>query len=763
MTDQVAYRINVNGVVQAVGFRPFVYRIATDNDLIGWVKNLGDAGVEIFLQGDRSDIDRFIEDLREKNPPLAEIDNLDKAEVETDPSLEEFDIVKSSSGSSGSGTIPPDIATCEDCLDDVFGDTRFSGYWATSCVNCGPRFSVIKELPYDRNRTSMEDFPLCEGCQAEYTDPGDRRYHAQTIACPDCGPNLWLENPNTGEKFSDNPIQKTVQRLKDRKILAIKGLGGTHIACNARDDGTVSRLRDELGRLRQPFALMAKEDAISSSLEYNEKELKQLKGPRRPIVLLEKKDEQWVSEGVAPGLHNIGVMLPYTALHHLIFSDLDFPLVMTSANMPGDPMLTENDSIREELAEIVDGYLLHDREIVSRVDDSVVRFSGGYRKFIRRSRGWVPEPLDVELGRKPILAMGAEQDNVIGLYTDGKAYLSQYLGDTEGPEDLEFLEDALDRLLALTSTEMPHKVAHDLHPGFLTSKRAEEVGKETCSVQHHKAHIGSLLAEGQASEIVGVIMDGVGYGENDNIWGCEVITGKGKELNRLGSLTRAYMPGGDLATRHPARMVAGILYPLVERGTIDDLPELIRSLGLKFPDGDQELRFTLQQLERDINAPLTTSAGRFLDAVSSLLGVCDERTYEGEPAMKLESFAKRGDPVKIETSFVEKKGVRRFDQSELFYNLIQLKGELPAEDVAATAQRALASGVAELAIEIAENEGIETIGFSGGVAYNESISRTIEDRVKKAGLKFTTNEAVPPGDGGIALGQLWLAGKNPSS
>lgn len=759
MSEPVAYRISVNGVVQAVGFRPFIYRIATINNLLGWVKNLGDAGVEVFLQGEESDIEGFMRDLQEKNPPLAKVEQVDRTRVEPDESLEEFEIVKSSSGSSGSGTIPPDIATCDDCLEDVFGNTRYSNYWATSCVNCGPRFSVIRKLPYDRTRTSMDDFPMCNACRTEYTDPGDRRYHAQTIACPECGPELWLEKPGSEESITDNPIKETTENLKRGKILAIKGLGGTHIACNARASKPVKKLREKLQRPEQPFALMATEGMVRQNLKHSRRELDLLKGPRRPIILLEKQDDSWVSKEIAPGLHNVGVMLPYTALHHLIFSDLDFPLVMTSANVPGEPMLINNDSIRRELEGIVDGYLLHDREVVSRVDDSVVRFSGGRRKFIRRSRGWVPEPIEVELGEEPILALGAEQDNVIGLYTNGKAYLSQYLGDTEGPDDLKFLENALDRLLALTSTELPGKVTRDLHPGFLTSDKAEEISEETVKVQHHKAHVGSLLAEHEVSEIVGIVMDGVGYGENENIWGCEIFAGNREKLQRMGTLTRSYMPGGDLATRHPARMAAGILYPLVERGEIADLESVIRELHLAFPEGDEELRITLHQLEKGVNSPKTTSAGRFLDAVSGMLGICEERTYEGEPAMKLESFAQRGDPVELETEFIKKDGVIRLNQSRLFYDLIQLNKTLPPEDLAATAQAGLAEGVTEIAVEIAENEGIETLGFSGGVAYNDHISSEIEAKVVDAGLEFVTNEEVPVGDGGVSLGQLYLAGK----
>lgn len=759
MSKPVARKININGVVQAVGFRPFVYRIATDNDLIGWVKNLGDAGVKVFLQGESSDIEKFLQDLKEKNPPLARIEEIESERVETDPKIEEFEIVKSSSGSSGSGTIPPDIATCEDCLEDVFGETRYSGYWATSCVNCGPRFSVIRELPYDRDRTSMDDFPMCEDCRTEYTDPGDRRYHAQTIACPECGPQLWLEAPGSSKKNTEAPIKAASRELNRGEIVAIKGLGGTHIACNARDTEVVKLLRNKLNRPSQPFALMATKEMVKRNLKYDQSELEVLTGPRRPITLLEKGDRDWVSDEIAPGLNNVGVMLPYTALHHLLFSELGFPLVMTSANLPGEPMLTENTSIRKELSEVVHSYLLHDRKIISRIDDSVVRFSGARRKFIRRSRGWVPEPIEVDLGDEPILALGAEQDNVIGLYVNGKAYLSQYLGDTEGPQDLKFLEDAMNRLLKLTSTEKPDLITHDLHPDFLTNQKAKEMSGDSIPIQHHMAHLGSLFGETGLSEVVGLVMDGVGYGSNGNIWGSEVIIGKEDKIKRRGSLTPAYMPGGDLATKHPGRMVAGILYPLAEAGAIDDFTDFIHELKLDFPNGEEELGVVLQQLEKGLNTPETTSAGRFLDAVSALTGTCSKRTYEGEPAMKLESTASRGEPFEIDLPYDRSGDILRLDQSMLLYQLIQLRGSVSSADLASTAQTALAVGMTQISLEVARGEGIETVGLSGGVAYNEDISREVEKTVAGSGLDFVTNTEVPPGDGGVALGQLWLAGK----
>ncbi|MBS3812905.1 carbamoyltransferase HypF [Candidatus Bipolaricaulota bacterium] len=757
-TNKAGLRVLINGVVQAVGFRPFIYRIAIDNDLTGWVKNLGDAGVEVLVQGEESHLEAFLVDLREKKPPLAEIDTVETEYVEFDEGITEFSIKKSSSGSSGSGTIPPDIATCDDCLEDVFGDTRYSGYWATSCVNCGPRFSVIRSLPYDRDKTSMDDFPMCPDCHEEYTDPVDRRYHAQTIACPACGPILWYEMPNGKRKFTRDPINRASAALRKGNIIAIKGLGGTHIACDATNEGAVARARKRLNRPQQPFAVMGTEEHIAEGLTPSPSEWESLKSPRRPIVLIRNPDENWVSTGVAPGLHTIGVMLPYTALHHLIFAEFDRPLVMTSANMPGQPMLIDNERIKEKLAGVVDGYTLHDREVVSRIDDSVVRHVGGFRKFIRRSRGWVPEAIEVDLGDERLLALGAEQDNVIGLYKEGKVYLSQYLGDTTGPNDLTFLETAMDRIFKLTNSELPERIAHDHHPDFLTTELANELGTKTVAVQHHKAHVGSMLAETGINEMVGITLDGVGYGDDGTIWGGEVITHDKRGFHRDGSLTPAYMPGGDLATTHPARMVAGILYPKFGEKRLVDLRSVLEQTGIDFPGGKEELEIILRQLQGEFNLQVTSSAGRFLDAVSAMLDICNDRTYEGEPAMRLEATADPGVHREIDLPIIQGDDTLYLDQSKLLLDLIDLSEKLPRADVAATAQWALAKGMSRIALKIADETGIERIGFSGGVAINEKISSTIRKTVEGAGVKFVTNTAVPVGDGGVALGQLWIAG-----
>jgi len=741
-------RVLVNGIVQGVGFRPFIYRLAMRNGLRGSVRNLGDAGVEIILEGSEEGIARFLEDLGAKKPPLAEIDQLKVEELPLDGTLAQFKIERSESGGEGSGTIPPDVAICEECLEDICGPTRYRDYWATSCTNCGPRFTTIRGLPYDRPQTSFAEFPMCDDCQKEYTDPLDRRYHAQTIACPRCGPRL-LFNGSPGD-----PIGKAAEALRQGRIVAIKGLGGTHLVSDATREDVVRTLRERLSRPSQPFALMATDESLPQIAEVSAEEWAMLRSPRRPIVVLNKRQETIIAPSIAPGLHNVGVMLPYTGLHHLLFAWVDFPLVMTSANLPGRPMLIENGEIERRLEGIADDLLLHDREIVARCDDSVLRRSGGGWRLIRRSRGWVPAPLEIDLGEEKLLALGAELNNTFALYFDERCYLSQHIGHVDDLETFQFLREALDHLLQITGQDLPKIVACDLHPQFLTTRLAEELGERIIRVQHHHAHIAAVLGEYGLERAVGIAVDGVGYGSDDHIWGGEVLVAARADFTRVGGLRSVPMPGGDLATRFPARMVAGFLYHEGLRS--EELLRILEKLHFRSP---QEPGLVIKQLERGLNVFWTSSAGRFLDAVSALLGVCWERTYEGEPAMKLEAAARGGKVIEVELPFAVEDDRRVLDTPALFLKLLELKEQGHAEaDIAATAQWALAEGLAQIALEAAREQGIEEVVLGGGVAYNDAITSLIKDEVERAGLRFYLNEKVPCGDGGVSFGQAVVAG-----
>jgi len=741
-------RILVSGVVQGVGFRPFVYRIAHELSLAGSVRNLGDAGVEIVVEGSSQVIQAFLKALRSEAPPLSRIDDIKVSRAEPTGSAE-FVILPSTQEGTGGGQLPPDVATCEACVSEILRSSRFQGYWATSCTDCGPRFTLIESLPYDRPRTSMSEFPMCAACSEEYTNPLDRRYHAQTTACDDCGPVLQFDGDAT------DALSRATQALANGEIVAIKGIGGTHIACDATNESAVDKLRTRLGRLSQPFALMATERMLDGFVEVSADELKVLRELHRPILVLRKNAGKSLP-AIAPGLHTIGIMLPYSGLHHLLFEALAGPLVMTSANMPGQPMLIENDEIVGRLEGIADHYLLHDRRIVARCDDSVQRKVAGEFVFLRRSRGFVPQGLERALGDDPILALGPESDLTFALYDRGQITLSQHIGNADDLETLGFLREAVEHLSRITRARSPAIIACDAHPQFLTTRLADELAEKTGTqvvrVQHHAAHLVSVMVENKLEESVGIILDGYGYGMDGGAWGGEIFAAKDKLITRAGSLRPVRLPGGDLAARSPLRMAASFLFAAGEN--VAGIKEKIIELGINQTEAD----LLMKQIESGINAPHTTSAGRFLDAVAAWLGICRIRTYEGEPAMRLEAAAIQGCAHAISTKLLYEAGIPRLDTADLFTQLVLLAERASIHDVAATAQEALAQGVATLGVKIAEERRISSIALSGGVAYNDHITSRIREMSESSGHQFCTNRLVPCGDGGVSLGQAGYAG-----
>jgi hydrogenase maturation protein HypF len=740
-------RLLVRGVIQGVGFRPFVYRLAVGHGLGGSVSNRGDAGVEINVEGETAAIEAFIGDLRKHPPPLARVDFVDSF-IHRPIGEETFSILPSKQQGQSVGTVPPDIGICGSCVRDLQGDTRYHGYWATNCTDCGPRFTVIEVLPYDRPRTSMRDFPMCEECEAEYLEPSNRRYHAQTIACPRCGPVLTFD----GEQ--EDPIESAAAALRAGRIVAIKGIGGTHLACDAVNEQAVARLRRRLGRPFQPFALMATEVMLPQFARVMALEWDILQNPRRPIVILCQK-KGVLPRTIAPGLHTVGVMLPYTGLHHLLFDRLEGPLVMTSANLPGRPMLIDNEEILKRLSDVADHFLLHDRQIIARCDDSVLRRSGGTMKFIRRSRGYVPESILLDLGSEPILALGAETDLAFAIYADRSVALSQHIGNVDDLETYSFFTKSIDHLYRLLRPPLPRIVVCDLHPSFLTTRHAEVISEETGATivraQHHEAHLASVMGEHHLVEAVGIILDVFGYGRDGNAWGGEILLARGDEIKRCGSLFPVPLPGGDLAARYPLRMVASFLHCAGTRR--EEIARLLKLRGTS----DDEIAIIFGQLETNWNAVLTTSAGRFLDAVATLIGVCQKRTYEGEPAKRLEAVASQGTPIELPIEV--KKGEDRllFNTVDLYVRLADLAKRKRPETVAATAQASLARGMAKIALMVAGRESIEAIALSGGVAYNDAVVTTIRSEIERAGCAFFTNEQVPCGDGGVAFGQVVYA------
>jgi len=748
--------IKVSGIVQGVGFRPFIYRTAVKNGLVGYVRNRGDAVVEIVVEGNKNNVTRFLDGLRDEKPPLARIYDLTTNYRDDEGSFEKFTIVKSSEDTELSGSvIPPDVSICNECLKELRDpkNQRYN-YFFITCTNCGPRYTTIRKLPYDRLNTTMQDFQMCDFCSREYKDPSNRRFHAQTVACPKCGPKAYLTT-NKGEPIEcEDPIREAGRLLEEGDIVAIKGNGGFHVATATTKSEPIARLRKVKHRTQKPLAIMASDlETMKSFAEVTPREAELLTSYIKPIVLLKKRDDYYLSELISPGLHNVGVMLPYTGLHTMLFDKVKEPaFVMTSANPPNEPIVTENAVAIKKLGSVVDFFLFHNRTIAHRCDDSVVRFHGEDLRIIRRSRGYAPKPIYLKLSvNRCILGVGAELNVTSCLLLRNKAFVSQHIGDVENLETLLFLKNSINHLTKLTNSKV-EVIACDLHPKFTTTKLAQNLGNtlecQVIPVQHHYAHIASLMGEWNLKEMVGIACDGFGYGSDGTAWGGEILHCNQEGFQRLGHLQEHPMVGGDLATLYPLRMVAGILH-----GEID-VEEWLLSNSVRFPHGKKEVEVIVKQLEKEL-VPKTTSCGRVLDAVSAILGLCYERTYEGEPAMTLESVASKGKDMLNLTPRLKGNVI---DTALLVHEIFNQKNKYSVADLACSAQSYLAKSLAQLAVEEAERLNVNHIGFSGGVAYNEQITVTIRRIVERKGFKFIVHNRVPPGDGGISFGQAIAAG-----
>ncbi|MCK9579979.1 MAG: carbamoyltransferase HypF [Methanoregula sp.] len=737
---QKSGRITVRGIVQGVGFRPFVYTRATALNISGTVKNLG-SEVEIFARGEN--FDEFLAEVS-RGPAISRIDSVEV--FATDREIQDgFVILKSGTGSF-SGMIPPDIAICDECIEDIFKKGgRYENYWATSCVNCGPRYSIIREIPYDRERTSMSEFLLCPACAGEYGNPHSRRHHAQTIACDTCGPELTLYD-KTGRKVNcPDPVREAAAMLDAGRILAMRGIGGFHLACTEESAG---ELKKRLGRTEQPFAIMVRPDQIDQLARVTPDDRRLLEGPVHPILVLEKRDHT-AHAGIS-NLHTIGCMLPYTGLHHLLFSFLKHPLlIMTSANMPGYPMITEIDHAMAKLHNSVDFFLSHNRPIVNRCDDSVMRDG----LIIRLSRGIAPRRTAISLGDRCILAVGPELNANATIYKNGFAVTSPHVGNVRNPATLEYLEETIRNLQRVLGAKFD-VVAHDLHPQFLSTRFAREIasdhGLELIPVQHHRAHIAAATTE----PCIGIAIDGVGYGDDGTVWGSEIFSGQVPDLRRVAHLEPVAMPGGDLATRFPERMLYGVLPD-------ERVIALLAGRGW----GDVELGVLGKQVVRGFNVTQTTSTGRLLDAVSALLGICRERTYDGEPAMKLESAAAGGMAETWDLTITRDGDHEMLSGRALMETAFDHMDDVGAgdrqaiRDIAASFQYNLARGIAHMAAGAAERDGMKTIALSGGVAYNHAIRETIRREVIARGFPCISNTSYPLGDGCVSFGQCAYAGK----
>ena len=750
-------RLIVKGIVQGVGFRPSVYRIATANKLIGFVRNLGDAGVEVVVEGTPDAISRFMTQLQTEQPPTCRIHQVDATYPPETKEFKEFQILKSDESRVHAGSvIPPDIAICDNCLRELRDETdRRHDYFFITCTDCGPRYTIIDALPYDRPRTTMRDFEMCGKCSREYKDPGDRRFHAQTVACMECGPSVTLVRQDGKRVDSADPIREASRLLERGHLIAIKGNGGYHLASSTRLTEPIVRLRKTKFRVQKPLAVMARDlEATRSFAEVTPAEAQLMTSYVRPIVLLRKRATFDLSEEIAPGLHNIGVMLPYTGLHNILFDETtERAFVMTSANAPNEPIIKDDEEAFVRLRDVVDYFLVHNRRISQRCDDSVVRWLDGTATLLRRSRGYAPAPIPVAVPKDACtLGVGGELNVTSCLVYQGRAYMTQHIGDVETLQTLQFQKEATRHLLMLTGCR-PDAVARDLHPLFNTTKFAAELAQDSnvrvVPVQHHYAHVAGLMAEHNVDEVVAICCDGYGYGDDGSAWGGEIIYADHNGHKRAGHLEPQPMIGGDLATKYPLRMVAGILRD--QSGIADWLLERQDH----FRHGREEVTTILSQL-RSSKQPLTTSCGRVLDAIAAILGLCCERTYEGEPAMKLESAAVGGEDVLKLEPVLNREVI---ETTPMVREIFESAGRIGVRDLAYSAQSYLARSLGKSAVALANGLGIGTIGFTGGVACNESITRILKATVESQGFRFLVHESVPPGDGGLSFGQAVVAAK----
>ncbi len=751
-----ALRINVTGIVQGVGFRPFIYRLARRYSLKGYVLNRGGSEVEIWVEGEEKDLRRFIEDLRKDKPKPAQIYNIN-VESANLYGYKEFTIKKSLSTVASFSMIPPDIGICEYCLAEIKDEnSRWYNYPFNSCAWCGPRFSMMYTIPYDRDNTSMRDFPLCDKCRSEYNDPNNvRRFHAQGISCPVCGPRLWLAD-KFGKKINvDDPLKEAAKLIDEGFIVGIKGIGGFHIASLSTNDEVVLKLRKRKKRPQKPFAIMALNVRyVKEFANITEKHIKILESSEKPIVLVPKKFSSKISVYVSPGLNTIGVMLPYSGIHYLLLSNtIDKFLIMTSGNMPGHPLIKDNKTAIKELSDIVDYFVLHNREIVNRVDDSVIRFTNRRISFLRRSRGYAPKWLNVPFKfNSSVIALGAYLSNVGSIGFERYIVPTQYIGDMDNLDNIDFLLNSLEFLMRNYSVRWDKSIiVSDLNPRYPTTilarRMASRYNVQYIGVQHHYAHlIATAIENGLVLDdefAVGIAMDGVGLGSDGTVWGGEVMKVSFSEYHRIGHLDYITMPFGDISTKYPLLLLAGFLYE--EKGE-EGLKKFLKvSEKSLLPDSFDENVFMREY--RSFSR--TSSVGRFLELIATILGMYPLRTYEGELEMKLESMAYGGSLINNLKIEVDKNIILTRD---FIHKILEKRNIYSRKDLAYTTLFRLGEALGRLAMRVAQDNNINFILVSGGAAVNDFIIKGIEKSVKKLNILY--NKELPPGDGNISVGQV---------
>jgi hydrogenase maturation protein HypF len=742
----VRLKIRVEGIVQGVGFRPFVYSLATSHGLGGCVSN-DSQGVTIEIEGSPDAAARFLEALVRDAPPLALIERVDRSEL--DPCGEtSFVIASSQAGPARTALVSPDVATCADCLREIFdpADRRFR-YPFTNCTNCGPRFTIVRDVPYDRAATTMAAFEMCEACAREYHDPADRRFHAQPVACPACGPRLLLLDAQ-GPVPAKDPIAFAAQQLLAGRVLAVKGLGGYHLAADASSEQAVATLRARKHREEKPFAVMAPDlDAVRRLVEPAPGEEELLTSPARPIVLMRRRPDAQVAEATAPGNRSLGILLPYTPVHHLLLREMGRPIVLTSGNVSDEPIVYRDEELFARLGGIADAFLVHDRPIHIRTDDSVLRCFRGAPMPIRRSRGYVPQPISVPWEfRRPVLACGAELKNTICLGRGRHAFVSHHIGDLENVESLNSFTEAITHFQRLFDVR-PELIACDLHPEYLSTKWAlEQEGKEILGVQHHHAHIASCLADnGEPGPVLGVAFDGLGFGTDGTMWGGEFLVADLAGFERAGHFAVLPMPGGAAAIREPWRMAAVYLEAAFGR----DAP----SLPMSRRHG-AHWAAVLEVARGGVHSPLTSSAGRLFDAVSAVLGVRERTSYEGQAAIELEQLARSTDARAYPAGLQLVDGGFEIRGADLFRAAVEdlLEGVEPAV-IAGRFHHGAAEAIVSGCRHLRERFGLKVVALSGGVFQNMLLLARAVERLEADGFRVLCHRRVPANDGGISLGQ----------
>jgi hydrogenase maturation protein HypF len=769
LTNTQQAEIRVVGVVQGIGFRPFIYAQATQHDLVGFVLNTGNSAVQIIVEGEKEKIIEFIESIEKEKPYLAVIDSIQTIWRPPKGKFKDFQIrISKNEQKAGGSVIPADIAVCADCIEDMNNpQSRHYQYPMTCCAICGPRYTTITDTPYDRERTTMNDFPLCKDCDTEYNAPIDRRYNAQTICCPVCGPQFSLLRSDGSVVDVQDPFVESVKLLNEGTIVAVKGLGGIHLAVRATYDDQVQRLREVRNKPNKPFAIMSQDlEAVQKYAVVDSTAEQLLLSWRRPIVVLPQRTPFPLSSQLSPGLDTIGVMLPYSGIYLQLFEGLqDLALVMTSANPAGLPTIIHASTFQERFRKMADYFLTHNRTIYQRCDDSVVIPILDQGLVIRRSRGYTPEPINTADGGPTILSLGALEKNTGAIYHKRRIYLTQHIGDVDTVESLRFLQESLAHLQNLLRVSTFDAIACDLHPDFLTTQYGTELSEEQkitlIQVQHHHAHLAALLADHKLplnEEIVAICCDGAGYGPDNTVWGGEILTGNAKHYIRSAFLEPQPMPGGDLAAKYPFRMLMGILSNQYSQSELSNLFEKQAKQAL--PHGIEEMKVALAQTYQEINTPLTSSTGRILDSLAALFQVTYQRTYEGEPAIRLEAFANQGThqpKITLQIPLEQKGKAQVLKTGELINQVLQLRDQFSGPDLALAAHQTLGKALANAAIGAANSHGITKIGFSGGVAYNKILTQTIHEVLETAGYEFLMHQNVPPGDAGTAVGQSLVA------